>query len=66
MKILYPVAFKVDVSASKDDPQKLVLPGIVYTNATDEEMLSQNLTGCVIQLGWWHWSINLYMAFLKC
>lgn len=45
---------KFKIGRAKDDPEKLVTPGIVYcTKEIDGRR------GSVLALGWWDWSIKL-------
>lgn len=62
MKYYWPLAFHFEVSSASDDPQKLLTPGIVLTMSEDEE---DDIAAGLIQIGWWHWSLDCYFAFIK-
>jgi len=45
---------------SPDDPEKAVLPALVFVNANHPkyfDVTGGNFKGCIFVLGWWHWSI---------
>lgn len=52
--------FKINCKASKDDPEKLVTPGIVWVNVEEDYG-----SGYGVFIGWWHWSIGILWGFKK-
>jgi len=56
---------KSDFTSTPEDPQRLVLPGIVLTVPEDEETKAANLWIGILQIGWWYWSFNIYFAINK-
>lgn len=62
MTMYWPSLVHVEFSKSDTDPQKLVTPGIVFTKVAEVE---EDVVAGIIHLGWWHWSIDFYFAFIR-
>ncbi len=43
----------------RDDPEKMVLPGIVFVAAESEAIKKYGHTGFGLAVGWWDWSAQL-------
>jgi len=58
------IHFRSEFSYSKEDPEKLLLPGIIFINLSDPylENSGDDIKGFMLCLGWWHWSLNLSVA----
>lgn len=54
-------------SSANEDPEKLLLPGIIFINLSDPhlENSGDDIKGCMLCFGWWHWSLNLSIAFYR-
>lgn len=52
-----PGSFKVSASRAVNDPEKAVLPAIIWTRVTGD-----NLTAYALSAGWWDWSVSLMWA----
>lgn len=49
----------LDAKAAKDDPEKLVTPGVVFCGKRIE-----GAAGFIIGAGWWHWCVALHCYWL--
>jgi hypothetical protein len=65
LKIYVPVVIRFATNAAEDDPQKLLLPGLVLTIIEDEDTKAEDVLIGILQFGWWHWSFDIYFAFAK-
>lgn len=52
------VNFFFEVGSDKQDPEKAVLPAIVFLNAKHPEFPYPGYIGFIIGIGWWHWSVK--------
>lgn len=50
------ISFKLHAAIT--DPEKMVLPGIVYVRRTLEDF-----TGFNIAIGWWHWGAHITVVW---
>lgn len=48
---------KINCKSSKNDPEKLVTPGILWVKVKED-----NIVAKAIFIGWWHWSIGILWA----
>lgn len=49
--------FRFKAGRAVSDPEKLVLPGILYASRRDESLIVR-----LIAIGWWDWHISLLFA----
>ena len=62
MKILYN-RIRLTISRDADDPEKLVLPGIVFISTNHPYFETDRTPGFMICLGWWDFSIKFGILF---
>lgn len=48
--------------SSPADPEKLVLPGVVWLSASHPKYESFQLRGGAVLIGWWHWALAVFFA----
>ena len=54
---------KVKFDKSKKDPEKAVLPTIIFMNFKNKSFPKiKGITGFAIAVGWWHWSVKFYFS----
>lgn len=46
--------FRINCKVAKDDPEKLVIPGILWVKIKEDNAIAR-----AIFIGWWHWSIGI-------
>lgn len=44
--------------SAPDDPEKLVLPGLVYCSPSHPKFNEPRAGGFTLSLGWWHWCLR--------
>lgn len=52
--------FYCKIFNAHDDPEKLVLPSIVYVKQTKE-----NISAHWVGIGWWHYGISFAIGIIK-
>jgi hypothetical protein len=56
---------RVRFVAAADDPEKLVLPGIVYASGSIPPSAGRDYTtrGFSLSFGWWHWCVSIFFGW---
>ncbi len=49
-----------DIKAN-NDPERLVLPGLVYASISHTDAISKIRVACII-LGWWKWGVGIIIT----
>lgn len=49
--------FKIRFANAKNDPEKLVLPGIIYVHKKEDDIRVY-----WFGIGWWHYSLNIAIS----
>lgn len=54
-------AIKFRFDKNEGDPEKAVLPALIFISAQHPKYRKYNRTGFALALGWWHWSVALHI-----
>ena len=57
--------FHFSVTDSPTDPERLVLPGIVFVSGGHHKVADPEITGFVIAAGWWRWGVRFAATWKK-
>lgn len=52
---------EIDAYRCTHEPEKMVLPGIIFVNASHPSLAPENTiaSGFTVAVGWWDWAIRL-------
>lgn len=54
---------KFDVFSAPQDPEKAVLPCLIFVSARHPEFAKYRCGGFSLSLGWWHWGVRLSLFY---
>lgn len=57
------IFWTLHVKRSKDDPEKLITPAILFVSANHPAFEEDRQNGFLLALGWWDFSIRLAIIF---